>query len=168
MKIVKYISIIILMVGYSCIKPQRTLAIIKPNVVREGNATKILVDILNNGFDVVALKKVQLNNDQVRQFYGSEHAGKSWFKNLENFMTSGQIYILILEKNNAIEDWRKLMGPTSITDARVNQPTSLRAKYGTYNPTDPQSNDPKLMNAVHGSDSPASAQREIQLFFPTI
>jgi len=91
-----------------------------------------------------------------RKFY-EEHKGKPFFDSLIEYMSSGPCAALILSKENAIQDWRELMGPTKPDQARIEKPKSIRALFGTDT----------TRNACHGSDSPKSAEREIAFFFPS-
>ncbi|XP_027192221.1 probable nucleoside diphosphate kinase 5 isoform X6 [Cicer arietinum] len=84
-----------------------------------------------------------------------EHSSKSFFSSLVKYMTSGPVLVMVLEKDDAIADWRALMGPTDASKAKITHPHSIRAKCGL----DTQN------NCVHGSDSINSAQREISFFF---
>jgi len=130
---------------------QRTLAIIKPDAVRAKNTGKIIDRAEHEGFTVVDLKKVQLDREQVEQFYG-EFRGKSWFNGMVDFMTSGPAVVMILEKINAIPDWRDLIGST---DPRRAKDGTLRRQFGTD----------IRHNAVQGSDNAENALREIKFFF---
>jgi len=130
---------------------------IKPDAVAAGDSEKIIELIQKNGFTVVAHKKYELSKEKAEEFY-AEHAGKPFFDGLVSFMTSGPIVALVLAKDNAIAEWRKLMGPTNSAKARLEAPESIRALFGT----DGQK------NATHGSDSPPSAAREIKFHFPSL
>ncbi|WJX92281.1 hypothetical protein P8452_73942 [Trifolium repens] len=135
-------------------KTQKTLAIIKPDGLLGNYTDDIKRTILEYGFNIVKEKTVQLNDATVKRFY-AEHSSKSFFSSLVKYMTSGPVLIMILEKNNAIADWRALMGPTDASKAKITHPHSIRAKCGLDTEK----------NCVHGSDSPKSAQREILFFF---
>jgi len=89
----------------------RTFTMIKPDAVANGHAGKILDQIIQAGFKVVALKYTQLSEERAGDFYGI-HRERPFFNDLVSFMTSGPIYAAILEKDNAIEDFRKLIGAT--------------------------------------------------------
>ncbi|DBB13616.1 hypothetical protein WJX82_009787 [Trebouxia sp. C0006] len=136
---------------------EKTYAMIKPDALRAGKAEEICQLIEVHGFTIIAKQKLQLTQQRAQEFYG-EHKGKSFFETLVNFMTSGPVYALVLAKQNAIKEWRSLMGPTNSNTARAEKPKSLRALYGTDG----------TQNATHGSDSPASAAREIRFFFPQL
>jgi len=87
-----------------------------------------------------------------------EHEGKPFYEKLCEFMSSGPIYAMVLEKVAAIRSWRTLLGPTNIEDAQKECPLSIRARFATST----------TENAGHGSDSIKSVQREVQFFFPEI
>ena len=130
---------------------QRTLAIIKPDAVRAGNAGKIITMIEDAGFDIVALKKTRLSGDQAGGFY-HVHTERPFFGELVEFMTSGPVIVMVLQKEGAIGAWRDLMGPTDATQAG---PDTVRGRYGTD----------IGCNASHGSDDPETAAFETGYFF---
>lgn len=132
-------------------KEEITFAIIKPDAVKSGYTGEIIKLIERNNFEIVGLRKVHLNRRQATRFYG-EHKGKAFFNSLINYITSGPVVVLALKKDNAIKEWRDLMGSTNPEKAPVG---TLRKMFGTS----------MTENAVHGSDSPQSAQRELQFFF---
>jgi len=139
------------------VKPrlELTLAILKPDLSSNPLAVECVRDIiLKNGFYFIKTKHVKLNKDQASEFY-KEHKGKFFYERLVSFMASGPINLHILSKENAIYDWRQLMGPTKVYKAQHEAPESLRAKFGL---TDTR-------NACHGSDSSVTALREIEFFF---
>lgn len=130
---------------------ERTLAIIKPDAVKTHNTGKIIDKIEQADFSIIDLRKVHLDREQAEKFY-EEHRGKKFFHQLVDFMTSGPVVVMILEKINAVADWRDLMGATDPAKAREG---SMRKLFGTD----------MTKNAVHGSDSTKSAHREIRFFF---
>ena len=130
---------------------EQTLAIIKPDAVKTHNIGKIIDKIEQDGFTIVDLRKVQLDRELAERFY-QEHKGKAFFHQLVDFMASGPIVVLVLEKMNAIQSWRNLMGNTDPAKAPDN---SLRKQFGTT----------ITQNAVHGSDGKDTAMREIGFFF---
>eukprot|EP00899_Mesostigma_viride_P008692 jgi/Mesvir1/17824/Mv12918-RA.1 len=136
---------------------EKTLALIKPDAVRAGNAESIMQKIELAGFTITNKARFQLTQARAEDFYG-EHKGKPFFEGLVQFMTSGPIWALCLVKENAIQEWRQLMGPTDSNKARETSRKSMRALYGTDG----------RANACHGSDSPASAERELRFFFPNM
>ena len=130
---------------------QRTFCIIKPDATARHLEDEINDLIVKNGFKILASKRVNATRDQFETFY-AEHKGKPFFEGLVEFMTSGPIVVQVLEKENAIQAWRDLMGKTDPADAAEG---TIRKKYA----------ESKGHNSVHGSDSPASAEREINLWF---
>ncbi|MFZ9631838.1 MAG: nucleoside-diphosphate kinase [Bacteroidetes bacterium] len=129
----------------------RTFTMIKPDAVANGHAGKILDQIIQAGFKVVALKYTQLSNERAGDFYGI-HRERPFFNDLVTFMTSGPIYAAILEKDNAIEDFRKLIGATDPQKADAGTIRNLFAKSIDA-------------NAIHGSDSDENAEIEGNFFF---
>jgi len=130
---------------------EQTLAMIKPDAIEKRYQGLIINDILNAGFEIRAMRMLQLTQDQAEAFY-AVHKGRDFYEPLVKFMTSGSIIALHLEKENAITDYRTLMGATNSPDAAEG---TLRNKYGENN----------RRNAVHGSDSPENAKKEIAFFF---
>ncbi len=130
---------------------QRTLCIIKPDAVARNLIGEIIARIEQAGFTLIAARMERLDAERAGGFY-AEHRDKPFFAGLIEFMTSGPVVPMVLERDNAISELRELMGATNPQDAA---PGTLRADYA-------QSID---MNSVHGSDSPASAEREIACFF---
>ena len=147
-----------LFIGSSvCHSVDRTLAMIKPDAMKSGQASAIIDEIEEAGFTVVARKTHKMTGKQIEEFY-AEHKGKEFFKNLSSFMSSGEVMALLLEKHDAVASWRKLMGPTNVATAREVAPDSLRARYGSG----------QTENACHGSDSFLSAAREAAFWFPEL
>eukprot|EP00884_Botryococcus_braunii_P018206 jgi/Botrbrau1/5069/Bobra.37_1s0033.1 len=134
---------------------ERTLALIKPDAIRASRLRDIQQLVALAGFTILDERTIWLTKDQAEDFY-KEHKGKPFFSKLITFMTSGPTHAMALSKVEAVQSWRQLMGPTNTAIARIEQPTSLRALFGTDNTS----------NATHGSDSPLSAARELQFFFP--
>ncbi|ORZ15495.1 nucleoside diphosphate kinase [Lobosporangium transversale] len=135
---------------------QLTLALLKPDLAaNSAHVGKVFAHIQQNEFKVLAHKHLLWSKSQAEAFYG-EHRGKFFFERLCGYMTSGHFYALILEKPNAITDWRALIGPTHPPRARINAPDTLRSLYGM---TDTR-------NSFHGSDAAETAKNEIQFFFP--
>lgn len=132
---------------------ERTLAIIKPDIMKADRAFELLGVITDHGFKVVRLAKKQLTADEAEEFY-AEHRGRPFLPELVEFMTSAPVVVMVLEKDNAIANWREVMGATDPAQAAEG---TIRKRFGTSKGT----------NATHGSDSAASAAREIEFFFPT-
>ncbi len=130
---------------------ERTLAIIKPDVMKAHREFELLQAITEHGFKVVRCEKMHLTADQAEEFY-AEHKGRPFLPELVEFMTSGPVVVMVLEKENAILGWRDLMGATDPAQAN---PGTIRKVFGTN----------KGSNASHGSDSATSAAREIAFFF---
>jgi nucleoside-diphosphate kinase len=129
----------------------RTFTMIKPDAVANGHIGAILNDIINGGFKIVAMKFTQLSADKASEFY-AVHSERGFFGELVSFMSSGPIVAAILEKDNAVEDFRKLIGATNPADAAEG---TIRQKYA-------KSID---ANAVHGSDSDENAEIEGSFYF---
>tara|TARA_X000000368_G_scaffold134713_1_gene105701 strand:- start:3959 stop:4384 length:426 start_codon:yes stop_codon:yes gene_type:complete len=130
---------------------EQTLSIIKPDAVGKNVIGKIISRFEDNGLYIVAGKLIHLTDEMASGFY-AEHDGKSFFNDLKVFMTSGPVFVQVLQGENAIQKNRDLMGATNPQEA-VNG--TIRAEFA-------QSID---ANAVHGSDSAESAKREIEYFF---
>jgi len=130
---------------------EQTLAIIKPDSVRNNYAGKILSMMDDHGFSIKAIKGIHLDTRDAERFYGI-HQGKPFFHDLVEFITSGPCIAIILEKENAIAEYRKLIGATNPADA---EPGTIRKLYA----------EGKTANAVHGSDSPENAAIECAFFF---
>ena len=131
----------------------RTLAILKPDTVSSGNVGKIIARIEEAGFVIIAMKKVRLTKQSAEKFY-AVHREKHFYTELVEFMSSGACVPLVLEKQNAVNDFRDLIGPTNPDNAT---PGTIRADFATNT----------TRNAVHGSDSPENAVIETLFFFST-
>jgi nucleoside-diphosphate kinase len=129
----------------------RTFTMIKPDAVANGHIGAILDKITKSGFKIIALKYTSLSAEKAGQFY-EVHQGRPFYNALVEFMSSGPIVAAILEKDNAIEDFRKLIGATD----------PAKADEGTIRNLFAKSID---ANAVHGSDSDDNAQIEGNFFF---
>ena len=128
-----------------------TFSIIKPNAVRNGKTGPILAMINEAGFRITALKMVKITKSQAESFY-EIHRGKPFFDGLVEFMTSGPVFVMILIHDNAVDEFRKLIGATDPAKA---EPGTIRKLFGVS----------VQMNAVHGSDSDENAVRESDFFF---
>jgi nucleoside-diphosphate kinase len=129
----------------------KTFTMVKPDATMAGNTGAIIQKIEEAGFRIVAMKKVQLSPELAGKFY-SIHKERSFFGELVAYMSSGSIVPMILEKENAVEDFRKLIGAT---DPKKAAPGTIRALFA-------KSID---ANAIHGSDSDANAEIEGNFFF---
>ena len=132
---------------------ERTLSIIQPDAVGKNVIGKIISRFEENNLYLVAGKLVHLSDEMASGFY-AEHEGKPFFNDLKKFMTSGPVFVQVLEGENAVQKNRDLMGSTNPKEAA---PGTIRADFA--NSID--------ANAVHGSDSVESAKREIEYFFNT-
>ena len=130
---------------------QRTLSIIKPDAVRRNLIGAILARLEQQGFSIVAAKMVHLSKEQAEGFY-AEHQCKPFFESLVTYMMSAPVLVSVLEKENAVQDYRTLMGATNPEMAAED---TLRRDFALS----------QRENAVHGSDSLESAAREITYFF---
>jgi nucleoside-diphosphate kinase len=131
--------------------PQRTFSILKPDAVRAGNTAAILAEIANAGFKIVAIKKQSISKTQAERFY-YVHRERGFFGELTDYMSSGPIVLMVLEKDNAIADLRTLMGATNPANAAEG---TIRKKYATS----------IQENAIHGSDGEETAAFEISYWF---
>lgn len=131
----------------------KTLTIIKPGAVANEFIGPILAKINANGFHIAAMKLIMLTRKMAESFY-SVHKGKPFYDNLITFMTSGPVVVAILEKENAVEEYRKLIGNTD----------PAKAEEGTIRKLFAESIE---RNAVHGSDSDENAKKECDFFFST-
>ena len=130
---------------------ERTLTIIKPDAVRKNAIGDIIEQFEKNNFHILSMKMLEISKHQAEQFY-AVHAGKSFFNSLTDFMSSGPIVVLALEKENAIADLRKLMGATNPANAGEG---TIRKKWATS----------IEHNAIHGSDAEETARFELSYFF---
>ena len=129
----------------------RTFTMLKPDAIESGNAGKIIDLIISKGFKIKALKFTQLTEDQAKKFY-IEHAERPFYGELVDYMISGPIMAAILEKDNAVADFRELIGSTDPAEAAEG---TIRKLYA----------ESKAKNAVHGSDSDESAEIEGMFHF---
>jgi len=129
----------------------RTFTMVKPEAVQQGNTGAILKMIEENGFRIVALKEVQLTTERAGLFY-EIHKERPFYGELVDYMSSGPIVAAILEKENAVADFRNLIGATDPADAEDGTIRKLFAES-------------KSKNAVHGSDSDENAQLESDFHF---
>ncbi len=128
-----------------------TFAIIKPDAINNKKTGLILDHILKSGFNIVCAKLTKMTLNQAEGFY-EIHSERPFFAELTNFMSSGQSMVLVLEKENAVDEWRKTIGSTNPEEAEEG---TIRKLYATSIGE----------NAVHGSDSSENAHKEIAFFF---
>ena len=129
----------------------RTFTMIKPDAMKNGHAGAILDRIIKEGFRLVALKMTQLTPEKAGEFY-AVHKERPFYGELVEFMSSGPIVAAILEKDNAVEDFRKLIGATNPANAEEG---TIRKKWATS----------IEYNAIHGSDADDTARFELSFFF---
>ena len=129
----------------------RTFAIIKPDAVNNGHTGNIYDRIQKFNFKVIGAKLLRMTQEQAEGFYGI-HKERPFFNDLIKFMTSGPCMVLALEKENAVQSWRKAIGSTNPQEAEEG---TIRKDFATN----------VQENAVHGSDSNENAQKEIAFFF---
>lgn len=130
---------------------QRTLTILKPDTVARRNVGAIIARLEQEGFEIVGAKRLHLTVEQAQAFY-AVHRERPFYRSLVEFMTSGPVWVMALERDNAVEHLRKVMGAT---DSAKAEPGTIRAQFGTN----------IERNAIHGSDSPENARIEVGFFF---
>ena len=130
---------------------ERTLAILKPDCVAANKMGKVLDRIEAAGFRMIGMKLVKLTPEVAGKFY-EVHKERGFYKELVNFMSSGPVVAVALEKENAVADFRKLIGATDPAEAA---PGTIRRDFATS----------KQNNIVHGSDSPENARIEVAFYF---
>jgi nucleoside-diphosphate kinase len=131
-----------------------TFSIIKPDSISRALESEILKIISYSGFRTLGLRLKRLTEEEAKEFYAI-HKDKPFFDKLIRFMTSGHVYVLALQKDNAVEDFRTLIGETDPKDAAEG---TIRKKFGRD----------LAHNAIHGADSDENAKREILFFFPEL
>lgn len=130
---------------------EKTLAIIKPDAIKKKAIGKIIQRIEEENFKISGLRMLHLSKEEAKGFY-IVHKDKHFYESLTDFMSSGEIIIMVLERENAIAHWRKVMGAT---DPALAEPGTLRRMFGFS----------IERNAVHGSDGPDTAEWEIDYFY---
>ena len=129
----------------------QTLAIIKPDAVQNQYTELIYESIVKAGFIILASKMIHMTKAETESFY-AVHQGKPFYEELTSFMSSGKCMVLALEKENAVDTWREIIGATNPAEAAVG---TIRKDFATS----------LGKNAVHGSDSDENAEKEIAFFF---
>ncbi|MDN5201513.1 nucleoside-diphosphate kinase [Fulvivirgaceae bacterium BMA10] len=132
----------------------KTFTMIKPDAVEAGNIGAITKMIQEAGFGIVSMKLTKLSKERAGQFY-AVHQERPFYNDLCNYMSSGPIVAMILEKDNAVEDFRKLIGATNPAEAAEG---TIRKLFATSIEA----------NAVHGSDSDENAEIEGNFFFSSL
>tara|TARA_B100000989_G_scaffold116114_1_gene85459 strand:+ start:13853 stop:14266 length:414 start_codon:yes stop_codon:yes gene_type:complete len=130
---------------------EKTLSIIKPDAVERNLQDQIKNEFLNKGFQIIEEKKIHITKEEAEKFY-KVHESKPFYNDLCDYLSSGPIVVMTLQKENAVMENRKLMGSTNPIDAEEG---TLRKKYGISIDK----------NSVHGSDSKENAQIELDFFF---
>ena len=130
---------------------EETLSIIKPDAMERNLEDKIKNIFINNNFDIVKEKKVKLEKKDAELFY-KVHETKPFYNDLCNYLSSGPVLVMVLKKDNAIVENRKIMGATNPQEAK---PGTIRREFGISIDK----------NSVHGSDSLENAEKEINFFF---
>ncbi len=130
---------------------ERTLSIIKPGAVARNITGKVNTKIEDSGLSIIASKMLRISKVQAGDFY-EMHKGKPFYDDLIEFMTSGPVIVQVLEGEDAIAAYRKIMGATKFGEAEAG---TIRAEFATST----------QKNVVHGSDSKKNAKREIKFFF---
>ena len=130
---------------------EETLSIIKPDAMERNLEDKIKKIFIKNNFEIIMEKKVKLEKKEAEQFY-KVHETKPFYNDLCNYLSSGPILVMVLKKENAIADNRKIMGSTNPMDADKG---TIRKEFGISIDK----------NSVHGSDSRENAKKEISFFF---
>ena len=130
---------------------ERTYAMVKPDGVKRGLVGEVVSRIEAKGFKIVGMKLMQIPRETAEKHYG-EHKGKPFFEGLVNFITSGPVVAMVIEGENAILEWRKMMGATNPADAQLG---TIRGDFASTIDE----------NVAHGSDAPETAEREIGIFF---
>ena len=130
---------------------ERTYAMIKPDGVKRNLIGEVVSRIEAKGYRIVGMKLMQISRETAEKHYG-EHQGKPFFEGLVGFITSGPVLAMVVEGENAIANWRSMMGATNPAAAA---PGSIRGDLASTIDE----------NVVHGSDAPETAEREISIFF---
>jgi nucleoside-diphosphate kinase len=133
---------------------EKTLAIIKPDAVKKRIIGKIIQQVEDEGFTIMKMKLLHLTKEEAKGFY-IVHKDKHFYDSLTEFMSSGEIVVMILEREDAVAHWREVMGAT---DPSLAKPGTIRREFGFS----------VERNAVHGSDSRATADWEISFFIEKI
>jgi len=129
----------------------KTFAIIKPDAVRNGHSGQIIDRVINSNFKILGLKLIKMTKPQAEGFY-EIHSEKPFYAELTEFMSSGKCIVMALQKEDAVNEWRKLIGATNPAEA---EDGTIRKDFASS----------LGENAVHGADSNENASREIGFFF---
>ena len=129
----------------------KTFAIIKPDAVKNGHSGQIIDRVINSNFKILGLKLIKMTKPQAEGFY-EIHSEKPFYAELTEFMSSGKCIVMALQKEDAVNEWRKLIGATNPAEA---EDGTIRKDFASS----------LGENAVHGADSNENASREISFFF---
>jgi len=129
----------------------KTFAIIKPDAVKNGHSGQIIDRVINSNFKILGLKLIRMTKPQAEGFY-EVHSEKPFYAELTKFMSSGKCIVMALQKEDAVNEWRKLIGATNPAEA---EDGTIRKDFASS----------LGENAVHGADSNENASREIGFFF---
>ena len=129
----------------------KTFAIIKPDAVKNGHSGQIIDRVINSSFKILGLKLIRMTKPQAEGFY-EVHSEKPFYAELTEFMSSGKCIVMALQKEDAVNEWRKLIGATNPAEA---EDGTIRKDFASS----------LGENAVHGADSNENASREIGFFF---
>jgi nucleoside-diphosphate kinase len=129
----------------------KTFALIKPDAIEHKHMGEILCMIYQAGFNIIAMKMTRLSLEETKRFYGM-HDGKEFFERLTNFISSGPVVAIILEKENAVEDFRTLIG---LTNPEIAAEGTIRKRFAVN----------MTQNSIHGADSEENARKEWSFFF---
>ena len=129
----------------------KTFAIIKPDAVKNGHSGQIIDRVINSNFKILGLKLIRMTKTQAQGFY-EVHSDKPFYAELTEFMSSGKCIVMALQKEDAVNEWRKLIGATNPAEA---EDGTIRKDFASS----------LGENAVHGADSNENASREIGFFF---
>ena len=132
---------------------QQTLTILKPDTVARRNVGAVIQRLEHEGFEILGARRLRLTEDQAKAFY-AVHRERPFYRDLVAFMTEGPVWVMAMERDNAVEHLRRTMGATD--PAKADKGT-IRAEFGSS----------IERNAIHGSDSPENARIEVGFFFST-
>ena len=135
----------------SVMASERTFAMVKPDGVKRRLVGEVVSRLERKGFTIAEMKLMNISRETAEKHYG-EHEGKPFYEGLVSFITSGPVVAMIVEGENAIAEWRKMMGATNPADAELG---TIRGDFASTIDE----------NVVHGSDAPETAKREIEIFF---
>ncbi len=133
---------------------ERTLVLLKPDAVERGLVGRLIARFEDAGFEIVEMCMERLSRDKAAAFY-AEHAGKDFYDRLLDFVTRGPVVVMALQRDDAVERARQIIGAT---DPLAAAPGSIRGDFGLN----------KTFNSIHGSATREDAEREVEFFFPSV